>query len=77
MADFIRNLTGDTENLLALAYVARRNGVDKTTLATAFKAAKVDISAEIAIAEHLLAISPRAICLNEGQINAAREVLHA
>jgi hypothetical protein len=76
LADFIRNLAGDTENLLALAYVAQRNGVDKAALATAFKAAEVDIGAEIAIAERLLAISPRAIGLNEAQLDAAREVLH-
>ena len=75
LADFIRDLGGDTENLLALAYVAQRNGVDKAALATAFKAAEVDISAEIAIAKRLLAISPRAIALNEAQLDAAREVL--
>jgi hypothetical protein len=76
LADFIRALAGDTENLLALAYVAQRNGVDRDALAAAFKAADVDINAEIAIAEHLLAISPRAIGLNEAQLDAAREVLH-
>ncbi len=75
LADFIRNLAGDTENLLALAYVAQRNGVDKATLATAFEVAEVDISSEIVIAERLLTISPRAIGLNEAQIDAAREVL--
>jgi hypothetical protein len=73
---FIRALAGDTENLLALAFVAQRNGVDKAALAAAFKAAEVDINAEIAIAEHLLAISPRAIGLNETQLDAARELLH-
>jgi hypothetical protein len=76
LADFIRDLAGDTENLLALAYVALRNGLDKAALATAFKAAEVDISTEIAIAERLLAISPRAIGLNKAQLDAAREVLH-
>jgi hypothetical protein len=75
-ADFIRALAGDTENLVALAYVARRNGIDRAALAAAFKAAEIDINAEIAIAEHLLAISPRAIGLNEAQLDAAREVLH-
>jgi hypothetical protein len=76
LADFIHDLAGDTENLVALAYVAQQIGVDKAMLATAFKAAEVDISAEIAIAERLLAISPRAIGLNEAQLDAAREVLH-
>ena len=76
LADFIRALAGDTENLLALAYVAQRNGVDRVALAAAFKTAEVDIGAEIAIAEHLLAISPRAIGLSEAQLDAAREVLH-
>jgi hypothetical protein len=76
LADFIRALAGDTENLLALAYVVQRNGVDRAALAAAFKAAEVDLNAEIAIAEHLLAISPRAIGLNEAQLDAAREVMH-
>ncbi len=76
LADFIRTLAGDTENLLSLAYVARRNGVDSAALAAAFKAAEVDIGTEIAIAEHLLAISPRAIGINAAQINATREILH-
>jgi len=74
LADFIRALAGDTENLLALAYVARQNGVGTATLADAFKSAAVDIDAEIAIAEHLLTISSRAIGLDEAQLNAAREV---
>jgi hypothetical protein len=75
LSDFIRALAGDTENLLALVYVARRNGIDKSTIAGAFRAAEVDLSAELSLAEHLLAISPRAIALNQGQVNAAREVL--
>jgi hypothetical protein len=76
LVDFIRSLAGDTENLLALVYVAQRNGIDRATLAAAFKAAKVDINAEISIAVHLLAISPRAIGLNQAQIDSAREVLN-
>ena len=75
LADFIRSLAGDTENLLALVYVAQRNGVDKALLAAAFDAAGVDISAEIAIAEHLFAISPRAIGIDQAQLGAARELL--
>jgi len=75
LADFIRDLTGDTENLLALAYVTRQNGIDKAELATAFTAAEVDMNAEIALAETLLAMSPRAIGLNIAQLDAAREVL--
>lgn len=76
LVDFIRFLAGDTENLLALTYVTQRNGLDRATLAAAFKAAQVDINAEITIAEHLLAISPRAIGLNKEQIDSAREVLN-
>ncbi len=72
LADFIRALAGDTENLLALAYVAQQNGVDRTALADAFKVAGVNINAEIAIADHLLAISPRAIGLNKAQLDAVR-----
>lgn len=75
LADFIRALSGDTENLLALTYVARQNGVEGSALAAAFKAADVDITAEVAIADKLLAISPRAIGLNEAQLGAARDVL--
>ncbi|MGA2366520.1 MAG: hypothetical protein ABSG12_13625 [Steroidobacteraceae bacterium] len=74
LADFIRTLAGDTENLLALAHISQQNGVDKAVLAAAFNAAQVDIKAEIAIAEHLLAISPRAIGLDEAQLEAAREI---
>jgi hypothetical protein len=76
LADFIRALAGDTENLLALAYVAQQNGIDRAALASSFKEAEVDINAEIAIAKRLLAISPRAIGLNEAQLDAARKVLH-
>lgn len=68
LADFIRALAGDTENLLALAYVAQQNGIRGAALATAFKAAGVDIGAEIAIAQHLLEISPRAIGIGEVQL---------
>lgn len=73
LADFIRALAGDTENLLSLVYVAQRNGVDRAVLTAAFKVAEIDISAEIAIADHLLAISPRAIGLNALQLDVARE----
>jgi hypothetical protein len=75
LADFIRALAGDTENLLALAHISLQNGVDKAVLAGAFKEAQVDIQAEIAIAEHLLAVSPRAIGLDEAQLEAAREIV--
>lgn len=75
LAEFIRALAGDTENLLALAYAARQNGVDKTALANAFKEADVDLDAEIKIAAYLLEISPRAIGLSEVQLDAAREIL--
>ena len=77
LADFIRALAGDTENLLALAEVAQRNGVDSAALATAFQTAEIDINAEIAIAERLLAISTRAMGLNEAQLDAARKIGHA
>lgn len=76
LADFIHALAGDTEDLLALAYVAQQNGVDKTALADAFKVAGVNIDAEIAIADHLLTISPRAIALNEEQLDTVRGIAH-
>jgi len=76
LAEFIRALAGDTENLLALAYAARQNGVEKTVLASAFKEADVDLGAEIEIATYLIEISPRAISLSEAQLDAAREILH-
>jgi hypothetical protein len=76
LADFIRALAGDTENLLALVYVALRNSVERAALAAAFKAAEVDLRAEIALAELLLAISPRAIGVDSAQLDAARQVLH-
>ena len=74
LADFIRALAGDTENLLALAHAAQQNGVDSAALAAAFKAAEVDIGTEIAIAQHLLEISPRAIGIGEAQLNAVRAI---
>lgn len=76
LVDFIQTLSGDTENLLTLAYVAQLNGVDKTALATAFTTAGVALNSEIALAEHLLEISPRAIGIDEAQLNAACEILH-
>jgi hypothetical protein len=48
--------------------------VDKAALAAAYKEAKVDINAEVALAEHLLAISPRAIGLSEAVLDAVRQV---
>lgn len=74
LADFIRALAGDTENLLTLAYIAQQNGVDKAALASAFKAAEVDLRSEISIAERLLAISPRTIGVNELQLEAVRRI---
>ncbi len=75
LADFIRTLAGDTENLLSLAYVAQQNGIDRGAIAAAFKAAEVDINAEFVIAERLLAISQRAIGINAAQLDAARHFL--
>ncbi len=75
LADFISDLAGDTENLLALVYVALRNGLEKTAVVNAFKEAGVDLRAEIGIAERLLAISPRAIGLTEAQVDEARGLL--
>lgn len=74
LADFIRDLAGDTENLLILAYTAEQNGVDRAALASAFKAAEVDLRSEIGIAERLLAISPRSIGLNELHLESARKI---
>lgn len=76
LADFIRALAGDTENLLALAHAAQQNGVDSAALAAAFKAAEVDVNAELEFAERLLKISPRAIALNKAQLDATRKFLH-
>jgi len=74
LADFIQHLAGDTDNLLVLAYVAERNGVDKVALATAFVEARVDIGAELDIAARLLAISPRAISLTADQLESVRQL---
>jgi hypothetical protein len=73
LADFIQNLAGDTESLLVLAFVARRNGVGQKALVSAFADAKVDIGTELGIAERLLAISPRAIGLTAEQLESVRE----
>lgn len=77
LADFIQNLAGDTENLLVLAFVALRNGVEKSALVDGFSKAKVNIEAELNIAERLLAISPRAISLAADQLNSVRELVDA
>lgn len=76
LANFIRALAGDTESLLTLAYVAQQNGLDRAVLAAAFRVAEIDINAEIAIAQHLFAISPRVIGLNKTQLDAVQELLH-
>jgi hypothetical protein len=75
LADFVQNLAGDTEGLLVLAYVAQRNGVERSALLAAFTEAKVDIETELAIAKRLLAISPRAISLTADQLKGVHELL--
>lgn len=75
LADFIKSLAGDTENLLSLVYVARQNDVESAVLTAAFEEAQVDLGAEIAIADNLLAISPRTIALEASHLNAVRELL--
>jgi len=75
LADFVQNLAGDTENLLILAYVAQRNGVERGVLLAAFTEAKIDMETELNIAERLLAISPRAIGLTAVQLKIVRELL--
>ncbi|WP_158945321.1 hypothetical protein [Granulicella sp. S190] len=75
LVDFIQDLAGDTENLVALIYVMHQSGVDDTELAAAFTTAEVDINNEIVLAERLLTISQRAIGLNEAQLSVARELL--
>jgi hypothetical protein len=74
LADFVQNLAGDTEGLLVLAYVARRNGVERNALFAAFTEAKIDIGAELDIAERLRTISPRAIGLTAEQLESVREL---
>jgi hypothetical protein len=77
LADFVQNLGGDTESLLVLAYVALRNGVEKSALVAAFAEAKVDIEAELNIAGRLRAISPRAISLTADQLKSVHELVEA
>jgi hypothetical protein len=77
MVDFLRAIDGDTENLLALAYVALRNGVSEATLAVAFTDAQIDIHAELKIAEHLRTLSPKAIGLDKEQLDIIWQALAA
>jgi hypothetical protein len=77
LADFVHNLAGDTESLLVLAYVAVRNGVEQSALVAAFAEAKVDIEAELHIAERLMTISPRAISLTADQLKSVHELVEA
>jgi len=76
LADFISALAGDTESILTLIYVAQENGIDIVKIAAGFTSAKVDLNAEISIADRLLAISPKLINVGKPTLDAAREVLH-
>jgi len=75
LADFVRDLIGDTEGLLNLVQVASLNYVDKHVLAAAFREAGVDLEAEIEIAKRLLEIPPQAASLGQAQIDAAVALL--
>lgn len=77
LSDFVQSLAGDTENLLSLAYVAEKNEISRAEIAGAFEAADVDIGAEIAIAERLISISPRAIGLDQQQLDNIRRNVQA
>ena len=75
LADFIRDLAGDTEGLLNLLQMALLNGVEKSAIVNAFAESGVDLRAEIAMAKRLLEISPRAANLGQAQIDAASDLL--
>ncbi|HEY5212250.1 MAG TPA: hypothetical protein VIJ38_04430 [Acidobacteriaceae bacterium] len=73
--DFIAELSGDTEGLLALIDVALRNRVSIDMLRKALDDAGIDLVAHISLADRLIAISPKRSGVGPEQLSAARSLL--
>jgi hypothetical protein len=75
LADYIRDLTGNVEDLLALVEVALRNGVDSKTLKQALIKAGINLQADIDLAERLLKLDPKRAGISSEQISSACALL--
>jgi hypothetical protein len=73
--DFLRGLSADTEGLLALIDVTQRNRVSPGKLHQAMKESGIDLAAQIAFAERLVALSAKRASVGAEQLSAARSVL--
>ncbi|MHB8390265.1 MAG: hypothetical protein ACYDBH_11885 [Acidobacteriaceae bacterium] len=75
LADYVRDLTGDIEGLLALVEVALRNDVNPETLKRALTDAGIDLLTDIALAERLLKLDAKRAGFSPEQISSARALL--
>lgn len=75
LVDYIRDLAGNVENLLAFIDVALRNQVDRGTLRAAIDGAGIDLSSTIEFAERLMKLDPRRAGVGEAQLSAGRALL--
>jgi hypothetical protein len=73
--DFIEELSGDTENLLALIEAALRNGVDAKKMKQLLSESGVDLKACIGFAERLIVLSQQRAEVGSQQVTAARLLL--
>jgi hypothetical protein len=75
LADYIRDLTGDLEGLLALVEVALRNGVEPETLKRALVEAGGNLQTDVDLAERMLKLDPKRVRFSSEQISSARALL--
>jgi hypothetical protein len=75
LEDYVYDLKGDTEELLAFIEVALRNGVTRDQLKANILSAKIDLAAEIELALKLHKLDGRRTRFSDSQIAAAREIL--
>jgi hypothetical protein len=76
LADFLGELAGDSEGLLGFLEVALRNRVDRDSLKRALVAARIDLHAEVTLAERLLDLAPRRVGIGPEQLASARSLLN-
>ena len=75
LGDFIRDLEGDVEGVLAFVEVALRNHVDPKALQEGLRAAGIDLRREADFGERLLELDPKRAGIRAEQISAARSLL--
>jgi hypothetical protein len=74
-SDFVKDLSDDTENLLALIEVTLRNGVEKEFVRKALKESNTDLATHIAFADKLISLDNRRAGIGPEQLNAAKSLL--